>query len=189
MLFARLLRRFIQLNDKKINFTQADASYLLKQNYDQAFLDEVYALEEISQLQLQSYTSLDSSKSYRVEYVDNAQFRRIAKFLKIMEDLKEGVPRTAYLGVVYGNFDIILDHFSRISQLQPNPHALWAVFYLVPRLTSCRLVLAIRWYTQFGASGRCRTERPPTVRQAQESGSISPRPARGQATSSTLGNE
>ena len=35
----------------------------------------------------------------------------------------------------YGNFDIILDHFSRIFQLQPTPHALWAVFYLVPRLT------------------------------------------------------
>ena len=27
--------------------------------------------------------------------------------------------------------------FSRISQLQPTPHALWAVFYLVPRLVSC----------------------------------------------------
>ena len=24
----------------------------------------------------------------------------------------------------YGNFDIILDHFSRISQLSPTPHAL-----------------------------------------------------------------
>ena len=54
----------------------------------------------------------------------------------------------------YGNFDIILDHFPRISQLQPTPHALWAVFYLMPRLTSCRLVLAIRCYVQFGASGR-----------------------------------
>lgn len=98
--FYKKYLQFIRLNDKKINFTQADVSYLLKQNYDQAFLNEVYALEEISQLQLQSYTSLDTSKSYRIEYVDNAQFRRIAKFLKIMEDLKEGVPRTAYLGVV-----------------------------------------------------------------------------------------
>ena len=39
--------------------------------------------------------------------------------------------------VVYGNFDIIWDHFPRILQLHPTPHALWAVFYLVPRLTSC----------------------------------------------------
>ena len=36
---------------------------------------------------------------------------------------------------LYGNFDIILDHFPRISQLHPTPHALWSVFYLVPSLT------------------------------------------------------
>jgi len=35
---------------------------------------------------------------------------------------------------MHGNFDIILDHFRRISQLHPTPHALCAVFYLVPRL-------------------------------------------------------
>ena len=28
-----------------------------------------------------------------------------------------------------------LDHFSRISQLLPTPHAPWAVFYLVPGLS------------------------------------------------------
>ena len=38
---------------------------------------------------------------------------------------------------MYKDFDIILDHFSRVSQLDPTPHALWAVFYLVPSLTSC----------------------------------------------------
>ena len=29
------------------------------------------------------------------------------------------------------------DHFSTIYRLHPTPHALWAVFYLVPSLTSC----------------------------------------------------
>ena len=38
---------------------------------------------------------------------------------------------------VCGNFDIILGPFSAHFQLHPTPHALWAVFYLVPRLTSC----------------------------------------------------
>ena len=45
---------------------------------------------------------------------------------------------------VYGNFDIIFDHFGRVSQFHPTPHALWAVFYLllavfylVSTLTSC----------------------------------------------------
>ena len=49
----------------------------------------------------------------------------------------------------YGNFDIIWDHFSRISTLNHTPRALWAVFYLVLRLTSCCLVLAIRCCARF----------------------------------------
>ena len=35
------------------------------------------------------------------------------------------------------NFDIIWDHFPRISQLHPTPHTLCTVFYSVFRLTSC----------------------------------------------------
>ena len=38
---------------------------------------------------------------------------------------------------VYNDFDIILDHFPRVFQLHPTPHAPWAVLYLVPSLTSC----------------------------------------------------
>ena len=41
------------------------------------------------------------------------------------------------IGLMYNDFDIILDRFSRVFQLHPTPHAMWAVFYLVPRLTSC----------------------------------------------------
>ena len=33
-----------------------------------------------------------------------------------------------------GNFDIILDHFSRISQLHPTPYAPWSMLYLDPML-------------------------------------------------------
>ena len=39
--------------------------------------------------------------------------------------------------VVYGNFDVILDHFSRVSQLPPAPHAASAMLYLVPVLIVC----------------------------------------------------
>ena len=53
----------------------------------------------------------------------------------------------------YGNFDIVLDHFSRIFLLHPTPHALCTVFYLVTMLIGCWLVLGIRFCDQFGASG------------------------------------
>ena len=41
------------------------------------------------------------------------------------------------LSVWYGNFDIILDHFSRISQLHLTPHMPCAAPYLVPMLIAC----------------------------------------------------
>ena len=37
----------------------------------------------------------------------------------------------------YGNFDIVLDHFSRISPLCTIPHAPCAVLYFVPMLAGC----------------------------------------------------
>ena len=37
----------------------------------------------------------------------------------------------------YGNFDIIFDHFPRISQLHPTPHAPCAMPCLVPMLIGC----------------------------------------------------
>ena len=40
-------------------------------------------------------------------------------------------------GAGYGNFDIILDHVSRVSQLHPNPHAPCAMLYIVPMLVVC----------------------------------------------------
>ena len=40
---------------------------------------------------------------------------------------------------MYGNFDIILDHLSRIPRLYTTIHTPCAVFYLVPRLIGCWL--------------------------------------------------
>ena len=37
----------------------------------------------------------------------------------------------------YGNFDIILDLFSRIGRLHPTAHAPCATLYLVPMLIGC----------------------------------------------------
>ena len=37
----------------------------------------------------------------------------------------------------YGNFDIILDQISRVSQLHPTPHAPCSMLYLVPMLVVC----------------------------------------------------
>ena len=36
-----------------------------------------------------------------------------------------------------GNFDIIWDHFSRVSRLHTGLHAPWGVLYVVPKLIGC----------------------------------------------------
>ena len=55
---------------------------------------------------------------------------------------------------LYGNFDIILGHFSRISQLETTQHAPCDMLYLVAVLIRCWPVLAIRCCDQFGAAGQ-----------------------------------
>ena len=59
-----------------------------------------------------------------------------------------------------GNFDIILDRFSRIYQLHPIPHAPCAVLYFVSMLIGCWLVLGIRCCDRFGAAGPSRYGSP-----------------------------
>ena len=57
---------------------------------------------------------------------------------------------------VYGNFDIILDHYARGSQPYTTPNAPCGGLYLVLMLLlGCRLVLAIRW------CGQSNVYRPP----------------------------
>jgi len=38
---------------------------------------------------------------------------------------------------VYGNFDLILDHCTRIFWLHATPHALYNMLYFVPMLIGC----------------------------------------------------
>lgn len=90
--------QFIRLNDQAVAFTKKDLSYLLKDKYDKPFLDEVYAATETTSLELRS--NPPGSGALRIEYADGAMFERTAKELGIMSDLKSGVPRTGYLGVV-----------------------------------------------------------------------------------------
>ncbi|KAK8825671.1 hypothetical protein WA577_000842 [Blastocystis sp. JDR] len=97
--FGQFLRG-IKKNDRFVEFTKKDLSYLLKENFDSLWLK---AIEEARLV-----TSLDaipssSSTAYKMYYDFSggpAAFRRIARALGIMEDEKAGVFRTAYMGVV-----------------------------------------------------------------------------------------
>lgn len=91
--------RYIKLNSQFVPFTKLDLTYLEEQRYRELFEKEVYSAplatyEEIKQGQL------TGAGPFRLQYSSKDSFKVFAKNLGIMDDLKSGVPRTGYRGVV-----------------------------------------------------------------------------------------
>nr|XP_061808957.1 alpha-1,3-mannosyl-glycoprotein 2-beta-N-acetylglucosaminyltransferase b isoform X3 [Nerophis lumbriciformis] len=92
--------RYIRLNTEFVPFTKRDFSHLLKENYDEKFIREVYGAPLVKIEELQQGGSLRGPGPYRVKYSSRDSFKVLARNLGVMDDLKSGVPRTGYRGVV-----------------------------------------------------------------------------------------
>lgn len=92
--------RYIKLNTEFVPFTKQDLSYLLKEKYDEKFIKEIYSAPLVKIEDLQQGGSLKGSGPYRVQYSSRDSFKVFARNLGAMDDLKSGVPRTGYRGVV-----------------------------------------------------------------------------------------
>ena len=91
--------KHIVLNSKPVDFLAKDLSPLLKDEYDSMFVGRAYSAELLSSVgELKG--RWESAGSYRLEYSSNREFEDIARNLGVMSDLKSGVPRGAYLGIV-----------------------------------------------------------------------------------------
>jgi alpha-1,3-mannosyl-glycoprotein beta-1,2-N-acetylglucosaminyltransferase len=97
-LFFEKHLKFIKLNDQFVPFTKRNMTYLLKENYDVAFLKTVYGSPAITVQQLVSGDLTPGA--VRVTYRSKDSFKKMAKTLGLMDDFKSGVPRTGYRGVV-----------------------------------------------------------------------------------------
>ncbi|KAM7421408.1 hypothetical protein PAMA_015506 [Pampus argenteus] len=91
--------RYIKLNTEFVPFTKLDLSYLKEETYREKFEKDVYSApivtyEEIKQGQLKG------PGPFRLQYSSRDSFKMMAKNLGIMDDLKSGVPRAGYRGVV-----------------------------------------------------------------------------------------
>ncbi|XP_010001492.1 PREDICTED: alpha-1,3-mannosyl-glycoprotein 2-beta-N-acetylglucosaminyltransferase [Chaetura pelagica] len=91
--------KFIKLNDRFVPFTQLDLSYLKKEDYQQAFLSKVYSAPEIKVEELQGNRKRELG-TVRLQYKGREAFKAFAKALGLMDDLKSGVPRAGYRGIV-----------------------------------------------------------------------------------------
>lgn len=91
--------KFIKLNDRFVPFTQLDLSYLKKEEYERSFLPRVYAAPEVKVEELQGNRRRELS-AVRLQYSGRDSFKAFAKALGLMDDLKSGVPRAGYRGIV-----------------------------------------------------------------------------------------
>ncbi|CAN9504194.1 unnamed protein product [Ophioblennius macclurei] len=92
--------RYIKLNTEFVPFTKHNLSYLLKEKYDEKFIKEVYEAPLVKIEELQQIGTLRGPGPYRVQYSSRDTFKVFARNLGVMDDLKSGVPRTGYRGVV-----------------------------------------------------------------------------------------
>ncbi|XP_045902087.1 alpha-1,3-mannosyl-glycoprotein 2-beta-N-acetylglucosaminyltransferase a [Micropterus dolomieu] len=91
--------RYIKLNTEFVPFTKLNLSYLQEETYRNAFEKEVYnapvvSYEDVKQGQLKG------PGPFRLQYSSKDSFKVMSRNLGIMDDLKSGVPRTGYRGVV-----------------------------------------------------------------------------------------
>ncbi|CAL8297184.1 unnamed protein product [Lota lota] len=92
--------RYIKLNGEFVPFTKQDLSHLVKEQYDERFAKEVYGAPLVRVEDLLQGSALTGTGPYRVQYSSRDSFKALARSLGVMDDLKSGVPRTGYRGVV-----------------------------------------------------------------------------------------
>ncbi|WJZ91463.1 hypothetical protein VitviT2T_010530 [Vitis vinifera] len=89
----------IKLNDVRVDWKSIDLSFLREDKYPRHFADMVKNAKPVygADVVLKAY-NIDGD--VRIQYRDQADFERIARQFGIFEEWKDGIPRTAYKGVV-----------------------------------------------------------------------------------------
>ncbi|CAL8288749.1 unnamed protein product [Merluccius merluccius] len=91
--------RFIKLNSQFVPFTTLDLAYLQDNTYRERYDQEVYAAPLVTYEMLKQ-GQVTGAGPVRLQYSSKESFKLMARNLGVMEDLKSGVPRTGYRGVV-----------------------------------------------------------------------------------------
>ncbi|CAL7942363.1 unnamed protein product [Xylocopa violacea] len=98
MFYERHLK-YIKLNTQFVHFTRMNLTYLLKDNYDINFVNEVYQSTVVSFSELKT-GKVVAPGAVRIPYYSRQAYKNTAKQFGLMDDFRSGVPRTGYRGVV-----------------------------------------------------------------------------------------
>lgn len=86
-LFFEKHLKYIKLSESFVPFSKRDLTYLLKDNYDKMFINEVYQTPIVTFEELRRGT-VSSKGPVRIQYNSRNQFKSAAKSLGIMDDFK-----------------------------------------------------------------------------------------------------
>ncbi|VFQ62110.1 unnamed protein product [Cuscuta campestris] len=89
----------IKLNDVQVDWKSMDLSYLMEEKYLNHFAEMVKKAELIHGADV-ALKANNMSGDVCIQYRDQLHFEEIARQFGIFEEWKDGVPRTAYKGVV-----------------------------------------------------------------------------------------
>ncbi|CAO2813891.1 unnamed protein product [Amaranthus hypochondriacus] len=97
--FFRQYLEPIKLNDVDVKWKSMDLSYLMEDNYLKYFASLVKKAAPVHGI-FDVVKVNDVDGDVRIQYEDQSEFESIARQFGIFEEWKDGVPRTAYKGVV-----------------------------------------------------------------------------------------
>ncbi|XP_011202049.1 alpha-1,3-mannosyl-glycoprotein 2-beta-N-acetylglucosaminyltransferase [Bactrocera dorsalis] len=98
-LFFDKYLKYIKLSEHFVNFSKMNLTYLLRENYDRVFLNDVYSYPIVTYDELRR-SLIKTDGPVRIQYTTREQYKHITSILGLMGDFKSGVPRTAYHGIV-----------------------------------------------------------------------------------------
>ena len=96
--FSSSLRK-VTLAKQAVDWRGQTLDFLIKQAYESTFAAEVAAARVVELAEARKPKGGDGG-AVRVMYRSHTQLKSFCKQLGVMEDLKAGVPRTAYHGVI-----------------------------------------------------------------------------------------
>lgn len=79
--------KYIKLSEQFVDFSKKDLTYLLKDNYDSMFVDEVYKTPVVTFQELKQ-GMVKEKGPVRIQYNNRNQFKETARNLGLMDDFK-----------------------------------------------------------------------------------------------------
>ncbi|KAL1456426.1 hypothetical protein WDU94_001157 [Cyamophila willieti] len=123
--------KYIHLNDKFIQFTKLNLTYLLRENYEIEYVEKVLSLPTVTLSELKMNT-IQQKDAVRIVYDTKDKFLKIAHFIGLMEDIRYGMPRTAYKGI--GSV------FYKSRRVFLTPSSIWSAYDLTwTNRSSCHI--------------------------------------------------